>query len=45
MAEYRCYPITLSGSIGGPAKVVDVDDDASAIAKAHEILPKEPFEV
>jgi hypothetical protein len=45
MADYRCYPITLSGSIGGPAQVVDVDDDVSAIIRAHEILPEQPFEV
>ena len=45
MADYRCYPISLSGSIGGPAKIVDVDDDTSAIIKAHELLPEQPFEI
>ena len=45
MADYRCYPITPSGSIGGPAWVLDADDDASAIARAHQILPEQPFEI
>jgi hypothetical protein len=45
MTDYRCYPLTLSDLIDGPATVVDVDDDACAIAKAHEILPERPFEV
>ena len=45
MADYRCYPTTLSGSIDGPAQVVDVDDDVSAILRAHEILPEQPFEI
>jgi hypothetical protein len=45
MTDYRCYPLTLSDSIDGPPKVVDVIDDASAIAKAHEILPRQPFEI
>ena len=45
MADYRCYPTTLSGSIDGPAQVVDVDDDVSAIIRAQEILPEQSFEV
>ena len=45
MADYCCYPTTLSGSIEGPPKVVDAIDDVSAIVRAHEILPEQPFEV
>ena len=45
MADYRCYPTTLSGLIDGPAQVVDVDDDVSAIVRAHEILLEQPFEI
>ena len=45
MADYRCYPTTLSGSIDGPVQIVDAIDDVSAIIRAHEILPEQPFEV
>jgi hypothetical protein len=45
MPDYRCYPITLSGSIGGPAQIIDCTDDVSAIEKAKEILPTQPFEI
>jgi hypothetical protein len=45
MADYRCYPLMQSSSIGGPAQVINCIDDASAIAKAHEIFREKPFEV
>ena len=45
MPQYRCYPIRLSGSIDGPAKVIDCIDDASAITKAHAMSREQSFEV
>ena len=45
MPDYRCYPIMLSGWIDGPVQVIACIDDASAIAKAREMLPEQPFEV
>ena len=45
MADYRCFPIAPSGSIDGPGRIVDAEDDTSAIVKAREILPEQPFEV
>ena len=46
MADYRCYPITRSGSIAGPSQVVRCVDDSAAIAKAREVmLSEQAFEV
>ena len=45
MPEYRCYALTSSRSIGGPAQVINCADDASAIAKAREIFREKPFEI
>ena len=45
MADYRCYRINRSGSIDGPAQVIDRTDDASAIVEAHEIFPGHHFEI
>ncbi len=45
MPDYRCYPLTLAGSIDGPAQIIDSSDDASAIAKACSMFPGRAFEV
>ena len=45
MPDYRCYPMSLSGSITEPGRVIDCIDDASAITKALEIFPERDFEV
>jgi hypothetical protein len=45
MSDYRCYPITLSGLIDGPARVLDCIDDGSAIEQARAMLPEKHFEI
>jgi hypothetical protein len=45
LPDYRCYPIQLSGSIGGPAQIIDCVDDDDAITKAHAMFYEQSFEV
>jgi hypothetical protein len=45
MSHYRIYTISSEGSITGPPRVVECNDDLEAVEKAKQVLSGEDIEL